>query len=195
MLNQAERFDCSKLSSLNEVLADYELYTPALMHLSVPLRADPFHDFCVEQNRDVQRWSMFFDKPIFDGLTHPLGDRSWNHVLMAMLKPDWEVYRQWAGTLAFNNSAKGIVQRIRTQDISIGDPLKLGAEKTIPVTAFVVESNRGSFYFNNNTDLPTAKFDPALVWRDTVAFAKAIQHGGDPYKEANAAVDSAVSDD
>jgi hypothetical protein len=185
---QAERteivdLDLSTAKSLSELTDDYAFYTPALLHLTVPLQFDPFDLFCQEYNQPVTRFTVRVDKPVFFGLDHPYGDHSWNYVLFGIAREHWDAYRQWMGTLAFNDRSKNLLRRIRTQDLVIRDPVAT-EYKALPVTAFVMETNRGSFFFKTDpiTGRTSAQFDSAMVFDDTTKFAQALAAGSsNPY--------------
>ena len=102
------------------------------------------------------------------------------------------------GTVAFTERATGRFYRCRTQSIWINDPLVLLRSVVLPdrcpqveVTAFVVDSNQGSWYFkprpagqavNPLLDLPEVVYD-SQVHLDTAVFAQAIHSEADrPYE-------------
>lgn len=179
--------DLKGATSLKTLLADYTFYTPALLHLSTPLTFDPFDVFCSEYGQPVARFTLRFDNPIFSGLVHPLGDASWNYVLFGMENEHWPAYLAWFGTIAFNDSEKGILRRVRSQDLTLLDPLAKAnglQPEPIPVTAFAIDTNKGSFYFKPTLDWrPQAVFDKDYVYDQTIAFANALKDGcSDPYK-------------
>jgi hypothetical protein len=193
------------ISTLKELLVDYQFYTPALLHLTVPLTIDPFDVFCAEIGEDVQRYSLTFDTPLFNGLIHPSGDVTWNHALFCLSNEYFDKYITWIGQCAFNDSSKQLFRRIRTQVITILDPLaKLNNKFASPikVTALVIESNVGSFYYKADirTWTPQATFDASVVFEDTKAFGEAInKNASDPYgqveRETNARKDIPSGDD
>ena len=178
--------------ALVELEKDFAFYTPALIHLTIPLTFDPFGAFLQEYNKEVKQFSVRFDEQVFKGLIHPNGDESWNYVLFGMEREHWDSYRKWLGTCAFNEPGRKLLRRIRTQEFVIADPLaaESGVHKDLTITAFVVESNKGSFYFLHTGvmgfmdvvhDIPTATFDKD-TYPDTVMFADAINAGeSDPY--------------
>jgi hypothetical protein len=175
--------DLHSAKSLGELLKDYTFYTPALLHLTVPFQVDPFDLFCAEYGQPVTRFSVRFDKPVFAGLTHPTGDTTWNYVLFGLPCEHWEAYQSWIGSCAFDDAQKKLLRRVRIQNLTIRDPLS-AASKAIPVTALVIESNRGSFYYKTDpiSWRPTATFDASLVYKDTVDFAEALAAGiSNPY--------------
>lgn len=174
--------DPSSVKSLHELAKDYALYTPALLHLTVPFQVDPFDLFCAEYGQPVTRITLRFDKPVFTGLTHPSGDPSWNYVLFGLPHEHWPAYLAWIGSCAFDDSKKQLLRRVRTQDLTIVDPLAPPA--FVPITALAIESNKGCFYFKIDpiTWRVSATFDPNLVYQDTIDFAKALADGNsNPY--------------
>lgn len=165
--------------NLHELLSEYQFYTPALLHLTVPLQFDPFDLFCEEYGQPVVRFTAKFDKPLFGGLVHPNGDTSWNYTLFGLPLEHWEAYRAWIGSVAFDDRAKNLFRRVRTQDIHVLDPL--GTE-SIPITALVIESNKGAFYYKMAGHVPCATFDATLLYNDTIGFAEALSKGSsNPY--------------
>lgn len=180
---QKVELDLGKCKSLLELTQDYALYTPALLHLTVPLTFDPFDLFCEEYGSPVSRFVLRFEHPIFTGLVHPDGDASWCYTLEGMEKEHWEAFKSWVGTCAFNDSKRGILRRVRTQELGLHDPLNYHTNESIPVTALVIESNKGSFYYKPTHQLYAAAFDPALVYNDTRDFAEALRKEvNDPYQ-------------
>lgn len=176
-----------KVTRLIDMLSDMVFYTPALLHLTVPLTYDPFAQFCAEYGQDVQRYTLRFDKPMFTGLTHPSGDTSWNYVLFAIDKPHWEAYSQWLGTCVFKDSGLNRIMRVRLQEGVIADPLaKQGglSSELLPITCVVIETNIGTFYFQPEplSCRLQARFDSTAVHQDVLDFAANLDKGSnDPY--------------
>lgn len=174
-------------STLKDLLADFSFYSPALLHLTVPLTFDPFDLFCAESEREIQRYSFHNAEAMFGGLVHPTGDVSWNHGLFALRKEDFDLYLKWIGCCAFNDFKRNLLRRVRTQEVTILDPLAKANGKMplpIPVTMLVIETNVGSFYFKTDvrTWIPCATFDDKLVYADTTAFSEALRiESANPY--------------
>jgi hypothetical protein len=182
----------SGATSLIDLTKDFHLFTPALLHLTVPLTVDPFDSFVAERGSPMPRYSFQFEKPIFRGLTHPCGDPLWNYVLFALPHENWAEWIGWVGTVAYNDPKRGLFRRIRTQEINLWDPLDpiaskipSGTPNTVQVTVLAIESNKGSFYMLPDPRMPTATHNASMVFSDTEAFAKALKDGNDPYTEVN----------
>lgn len=171
--------------SLSSLAKDLVLYTPALVHLATPLTEDPFDQYCSELGRDVIRYVVNTAQPVLYGLTSPEGDGSWNFCLHALPKEDWPEFRQWFGTCAYFTRADGVLRRVRTQELRVLDPGQFQPE-LVSVTAFVLDTNKGSFYFTQIPGQPagvyTSRFNAAMVHDDTVrmAAAYAAEHNN-PY--------------
>lgn len=178
--------DISKVKKLGELLPDYAFYTPAIVHLTVPFTVDPFADFVQEYGTAVQRYSFKSHKQLFKHLIHPNGSDDWNYALFAMPLEHWAAYKTWAGSCAYGDFRKSLLRRVRIQELKVSDPLITTtniAPELLPVTAFVIESNKGSFYFTESTGgMPSAYYDQAMVYADTADFAQKLLNGDtDPY--------------
>lgn len=182
--------DVLSAKCLNDLTEEYGFYTPALLHLTVPLTYDPFSVFCSEQDEDVARFTVKFVKPVFRGLTHPHGDDSWNYVLFAVAKRHFDKLMSWYGTCAFMDYETKLLRRIRTQNLAIVDPIVdhklrlLDPAALVPVTCLVVESTVGNVYFKTDSvqlSPPEVVMDSA-VYDDVLSFRNAVLAGSDnPY--------------
>lgn len=187
-----------KAQSFAETLDDFAFFTPALMYLRMPFYQDPIHVFNMEYGQEVSPISFRFESPILQGLGHPSGDESWNHVLYCLEKEHWEHYKNWMGTVSLSDPRNERLHRIRFQELHMLDPMWYqvskpfsSSSKVIPVTMFCVETNHGSFFYRqerwpDRLGAPKAVFDEKVQYLDTQAFASAIQDGDtDPYKEVD----------
>lgn len=175
-----------KAKSLHDLTDQYSFYTPALIYLNVPLRTDLLPAYNAECGTDIIPFSVVFNDPLFTGLEAGF-DHSWNHVLYAMENEYWPNFLAWMGSVALSDPSKRILYRIRTQEVSIADPLDQEADD-LWITAFVLDTNVGCTVFKKDhifETRPEAVYMRDLVYQDTKQMAEAIFSGmSDPYKES-----------
>ena len=173
----------SAATTLSDLTNQYAFYSPAMIYMFIRLMGrEPLWDFVEEYGKEVVPVSLKFNKPLFEGLTVD-GDRTWNYVLYGMEHEDFNEFRKWMGTLTFMDRDKGLVHRIRYQDIQIVDPLFLDRTvvlpldiPTVPVTVFALDSNKGCCWLQCGDpvmDLPTLRYT-GEVFKDTQEFSDAL---------------------
>jgi len=179
---EIRRLEISKAAKLTDLSERYHFYTPALFYLAVANAPEPFASFVHETGSPAQQMSLSFDKHIFSNV----GD--WANVLYAIEEEHWSAYASYMGTVAMRTAA-GAIYRVRFQSLEIPDPLDNTIEPAlVPVTAFAIEANYGSFYFrsfrhNNHVVNIVATYDKAIVFEDHQAFTDAFNAQlSDPYK-------------
>lgn len=191
---EAVRLRLSRAANLSDLRGEYEFYSDALLYLGVRLGPiNPWADFLQAKGQDIQRISLNFGKPIFQGLNAPNGDRAWNHVLYGMPKEHWEKFLAFMGSLAFHDRELDLLTRLREQRIIVADPLYFEKAVILPdrcptvaITAFVLDTNKGSTYFKTGDhpllDLPRV-VRSKQVFEDTEIFSTALkdEHAPDPY--------------
>jgi hypothetical protein len=169
-----------------DLTKEYAFFQPAFLYLTTPLRVDPFVAYIQETSKELKAGYLRSERPLFHSLMHPNGDLVYNFTLFLMSWADWTPFKEWLGTCAWNDPHKGLLRRLRFQDIKVRDepamiahPVKETID-TVPVVGWCVETNRGSFYFkdpqpDDNLARPVGFFDKDLVYSDTVAFADALK--------------------
>ena len=175
------------------VAQEHTFFTPALLMLCTPnldgRDAHPLLAVATQLGRFPHIQYVETEFPLFLGLRSAEGDESYMHTLFLMDKQDWAESQQILGTLAWNDSQKNILRRLRFQEVLVQNraaPQALVVPKT-PVVAWAVETNRGSFYFKDPDPRdflarPVATFDASATFPDTVHFAEALRQGRpDPY--------------
>lgn len=191
---QAKRLQISKATNLRELADEYAFYTPGLLFSRIPLAPDLTASFIEERGIETIPFTLTVERPIFDGLECPHNhDPSWNYVLYAMEREHWHAFLAYIGTVAINYPAQRTIWRVRTQELLIFDPfgtITLATRPTrddaVPVTAFVLESDKGCWLFNDLGTRPCAFFDKKMRFPDTAAFTRAIQQEkSNPYGEVN----------
>lgn len=173
----------TKWADLNE---EHIFFTPAFLYLTTPLTVDPFVAYTQETGRSLHTGYVRSQKPLFQGLMHPNQDLSYNFTLFTLTKPEWEPFKKWLGTCAWNDSHRGLLRRLRLQDMRVRDEPAMDANpatemfRYVPVVAWCVETNKGSFYFKDpvlgdTLMRPVGFFDKDMVYSDTIAFADALK--------------------
>jgi len=175
------------LASLND---EYHFYSPALIYAFVRLMGrEPFMDFLEVYGRQVTPITLKFTKPIFRGINVDT-DPTWNYVLYGMERAPWAAYREWMGTLAFQDWDLRLITRVRWQPIMIADPLFLERSSVIPVrapvvpiTMFDLETNKGNLFFQTgrNPIIHLPQLVKGKAFHHTQIFARALFAGEDPY--------------
>jgi len=153
------------------LLADYALFTPALVYLTTPFDVDPFVMYAQETGISLPLEKFTNGKACFGNLysTTVTSKENWNTVLYALPKEFWPSFCNWFATCAFR-TADGRLRRVRTQEIALHDS---GCE-SVPVVAFTVETNEGSFYLQKKESIFVARFDTELKYNDTILLADAV---------------------
>lgn len=188
----------SQAASLTDLIKDgYTFYNNALFYLTVRhnLYPDPYVAYSTETGDTIKPLGVLSGLMLFNGLINPADmSLTYNNLLMMMPKTQWDSFEKWLGTAAYSDKEKGRVSRIRMQDIECRDYklAKLTDEPhmipRIPVRAWVIETNHGSFYFKKpRTDDPMgrweATFNKDLVYLDTQFFQQELSKDSpDPYQ-------------
>lgn len=186
---EAFQLQLSTADNLTRLREEYGFYTPALVALTLPDAPDFFAEFLSETNQTAQQLVLSFDRPIFGRLP------GWENLLYALPRPLFEQFMAYLGTVAVRRPAtkqhprEGFA-RLRLQLVNICDPLSKtdAAQRTVQVTAVVVETNNGTALFCDDqlgiTRLPTATVD-SRPYQDIVHFSRALARElSDPYNEA-----------
>jgi len=149
---EARQAALSRAARLNDLSEELAFYTPAVINLCLPLAPDPTPSFCEEAGEGVYAQSMQFSQPIFEDLDLR-GDPSWNYVLYAMPRLNWDSYLRYMGSVCFQHGPNSA--RLRFQELDILDPLQADRlivghtlPDTVKIMAFVIESTSGCVYFN-----------------------------------------------
>jgi len=163
-----------------ETLADYVLFTPALLYLGVNDNLSLFENYEKDTGNKVEPLFVASNKPLFVGLMSAKKQPQFNHTLFCVPKADWPALDNWIRTLVFVNRAAGVVTKARIQNIFVRDDAAWEASlaatelpERLPAVGVVLETNKGSIYFvsekeNNPLQLVQSKFDPTMVYQDTV---------------------------
>jgi len=188
---EAKRLQISRAACLRDLTEEYHFYTPGVLYAKVPMAPDLTASYIGETNCEIIPFSLAVDRPIVSGLNAPNGDPGWNHVLYAIELDHWDAYVEYVGTCAINHREQNTIWRVRTQDIQIFDPFGgvCAAVKTLDnsltITAFVLESQHGTWMFNQDSFLPTLYFNRE-VHPDTANFLASIQkEKPNPYGDAD----------
>jgi hypothetical protein len=190
----------SQAATLRDLSDEYAWFSLGPLYKYVRLMGrDPWGDFIDETGRDESyQLTLRFTKPVFVGLE--IGqDESWNHVLWAMKRDEWEEYCEWMGRLSFVDRDINMVTRLRTQEINIVDPIYLDRcavlpldVPTVPVTVFALDTNQGCVFVSHSSSpfAPPHVVETGEVLPDTRAWAQAILTDvADPYLAAAQADD------
>lgn len=171
----------------------YELFAPGLLYLSTPLPVDPFAAFAQEQGVELKPLVLQADQPLFQGLMHPNGDLSYCFRLWALPRAESRRFHSWLGQVSYHDPGRQLLWMMRPQSIWVRDAPAFGtlltapAVPTVPVTAWAVETSKGSFFYRHPLRDDwllrwTATYDPAIVYGNTVRFAQALQQDSpNPY--------------
>ena len=113
----------SEATMLKDLAEEYVFYTPALLHIVVPLQGcDPFTVFLQEYNKEVLPLSVRLNRPIFKGLDlGPIKD--WNYLLFAMERKHFKHYLPWMQSLTFADRPRNRIYRLGEKQIRIADPI------------------------------------------------------------------------
>ena len=177
------RLRLSQAATLKDLSDQYVFYTPALLHMVVPLCGrDPFTVFQREYNKEVLPLSLRFNRPIFQGFNVG-GIKDWNYLLFAMEREHFQHYLSWMQSLTFADRERGVVYRLGDKTIQIADPVF--CEKTfilpqeipcIDVTVFCIDGSRGCYYVEEGAhplmDLPSLR--TAEPFEDTQKLTQAL---------------------
>lgn len=170
---------------MRPLTADMHLYTPAIVHLSTPLDIDPLDAYFQESGKCFQRYVIVSPVRLFRGLQNPKQqDQHWDFTLHGIPHEEWPGFCSWFGSCVYR-TPDGLIRRVRIQEIAVADPAEITGDP-LPITAFVVESQIGSFYFRRmvqTTDsLYEPYFDRELAYQDTKLLAQALEaNPADPY--------------
>jgi hypothetical protein len=182
-------------ATLQQLSIDHVLFTDALLHTKVstgPLNL--YVEFCNSIGRSLPRFGVSSDLPFFSGLE--IGtDPTFNHWLWYLPRDLWPAFETFMGQVALlDRDRNNLLVRIRTQSLQVIDALALSRKSvlpavipTVPVTAFVLDSNQGCAYFYTPAGqlLPCpAVYTDRRTYADTEVFAAALtdEHAPDPYK-------------
>jgi len=188
----------SAAATMADLTPDYVFYTPALIYICNPLTFDPMADFLTENNYDIVPFSLAFNQPLFKGMETER-DSMWNHVIYGVDKEQWPKLEKFLGSIAFSERDTGKLTRVRTQKVTIADPIFLNKDTvlqgnipTVEITAFCMDTNMGSVYLKPGKhlvlDQPEVVHDKRS-FKDTQALAKALFAGhADPYSAAENSV-------
>lgn len=176
----------SAATTLRDLADQYVFYTPALLHMIVPLMGrDPFAVFLQEYGKEVLPLSLKLSRPIFQGLN--LGQvEDWNYLLFAMEREHFQPYLRWMQSLTFNDPAQKRIYRLGDRVIRIADPLFFEKAVILPkeipcidVTVFCIDGSAGCYYLEEGDhpllDLPRLR--TAKPFEDTQKLAKALLAG------------------
>ena len=145
---------------LADIQDDYSFYHPGLIYSKVPLEGrDPFLDFGAWLNDSgLQPVSFLVGNKFLSGM-----DAEWCRTLHALEKNLFVDYLPFISNAVFIDRRKKTVWRVRFQDLRIVDPsmtINDPAMRTVRVIFFGLETNKGSWYFDENKDGTVAlKFD------------------------------------
>lgn len=173
-------------ATLKDLSAEYAWFSLALMYSRVPLMGrDPWADYVAESGHDETfQVTIKFDRPIFRGLE--IGtNREYNHVLWAIERERWDDYCKWMGRVSFVDRDQQTAVRLRTQTLSIADPLYFDKVVIMPVncpmveiTAFVLDASYGCVYMQPSEEHPLLDLPRVVThvvpFADTKIWATAV---------------------
>ncbi len=189
----------SDATTLQDLLADYVFYTPALLYLALPLVRDPFTDWRETVEETVVPLEFSADIALFSGLMRAdqFGIQQWNNRVLAMPKRHWPAFHSFMLTVAFRGHGERKLARVRSREVQVLDVLWFRKQiihqatwQTVPVTAFCLDTDKGCMIIANRRPWPTP---PELVispqsYPDTVALSEALSaEQARPYEAADAA--------
>ncbi len=176
----------SEATMLKDLAEEYVFYTPALLHIVVPLQGcDPFTVFLQEYNKEVLPLSVRLNRPIFKGLDlGPIKD--WNYLLFAMERKHFKHYLPWMQSLTFADRPRNRIYRLGEKQIRIGDPIFFERAVILPqnipcidVTVFCIDGSDRCYYMEEGAhpllDLPAVWSEEPF--EDTQKLAKALLAG------------------
>ena len=184
------RLNLSKYSSLAPLAQEYTFFTPALLYLHGAFLESMWLDYMYELGEPVNFYHYKFEKPLFEGLHTPDGDRDWNHVLWLMEKPFYPSLEDFVCSLSIAHRERRQFRRYGVQRLTLFDPctvdrrgMYLAAAPTVEVNVFGVTDVRGQACLQAGLDLqlpPRLVFlpaDPSLV-----AFAGGYFQDQNPFR-------------
>ena len=121
---------CSPLANGSDLAAEYEFFTPALLHLYGRVVEAAWADV-VHAHPGLVYYFVKFDLPLFSGLQSESGSVDWNHVLFGVRRAYYpHVLRHLANCVMFDPVEK-IVLRYFPQDVRLLDPFRLRRDRIV----------------------------------------------------------------
>lgn len=167
----------------------YVFFTPAPLYIHGQFDDRPLVDFLAQTKKVAHFMHHLFDKPIFEGLDTPNGNKDWNRALWAMEADAWPEFESFMLAVTPFDLARRSVWRVGAQDLDVLDPLWASKHAVVAadapvarVVALGVDGTEGQIGFQAPADPRVGR--PALRrWPPqpkTIAFAKLLFAGMNP---------------
>ena len=124
--------DFGTAKNLQKIQQEWRFFTPALLYLFGRFKDEPIARFYDEVKQEIPIAFYRFNRAIFEGMTTPLGDTDWNHVLWAVPVQWWDVFEQYLITLVMVDREGQSTYGVGAQDIEIFDPLFADENSVLP---------------------------------------------------------------